>query len=585
MEDIDTSFISKYEIAAQNVVEWLMQSRQVDITTVIRMLITDLLCGGWNCYKVQPTPGNTSLNVRVLDPRNVFPEFNFNSPYIKDSRRIVIRTFMSKQEVLNTYGNELTKKDRDTIKEHWEGLYDTGSYYIKTNTQGSTGILAGHEMVVPGWPSNQPGNSYDYIPVYEVEWLENDSDMVMQRYETIRIGEDIYILRGKNESVPRSKDNPSYCTLSVNGIYFLNRGNRPYSMVLACVSLQDRYDILHFYRDRLIASSGTTGDFVDVSLLPQFLGQDMPERLQKFIAYKKGGIAPIDSSQPGRLENGGVGLNTIFNGFDDTLKAQAVQAIQIAIESIEQTVSSITGVFRERLNGIEQRDAVSNIKQGVTNSFTITKQYYHQMDLVVNEMLVDCLNVAKSVFKNGVTGTIILGNEYQKTFTALPEDFTVTDYDIRILTSTDILKDMEYIRQMVPELTKAGILTPDIILDIMTSKSLTEIKTRAKKSLKKQEKKNDQIQQLSQKLEETSQQLQQCTKQLEQAQKKIEQLNEAKLQLEQQKMQLEFKVGWFNAQTERTYKNRMADEAVKRTEIEKAQLTDGNPYNDKVRQL
>ena len=33
------------------------------------------------------------------------------------------------------------------------------------------------------------------------------------------------------------------------------------------------------------------------------------------------------------------------------------------------------------------------------------------MDLIVNEMLLDCLNLAKVVFKNGLTGTIILGDK------------------------------------------------------------------------------------------------------------------------------------------------------------------------------
>jgi hypothetical protein len=59
--------------------------------------------------------------------------------------------------------------------------------------------------------------------VYEVEWLETDKDFVMFRYKTVRIGESIYILHGKDEDVRRSIDNPSYCGLSVNGIYFLNR--------------------------------------------------------------------------------------------------------------------------------------------------------------------------------------------------------------------------------------------------------------------------------------------------------------------------------------------------------------------------
>jgi len=32
------------------------------------------------------------------------------------------------------------------------------------------------------------------------------------------------------------------------------------------------------------------------------------------------------------------------------------------------------------------------------------------MDLIVNEILLDCLNLAKKVFKRGLTGTLILGN-------------------------------------------------------------------------------------------------------------------------------------------------------------------------------
>jgi len=60
---------------------------------------------------------------------------------------------------------------------------------------------------------------------------------MMRRYSNIRIGEEIYILRGEDTNVFRSKSNPSYCGLSVNGIYFLNRGNKPYSMVLACTHL------------------------------------------------------------------------------------------------------------------------------------------------------------------------------------------------------------------------------------------------------------------------------------------------------------------------------------------------------------
>ena len=55
-----------------------------------------------------------------------------------------------------------------------------------------------------------------------------------------------------------------------------------------------KYDILHFYRDSIIANSGTAGDWLDLSMLPTVLGADVPERLQKWIAYKKGGVALVE---------------------------------------------------------------------------------------------------------------------------------------------------------------------------------------------------------------------------------------------------------------------------------------------------
>ena len=248
-------------------------------------------------------------------------------------------------------------------------------------------------------------------------------------------------------------------------------------------------------------------------------------------------------------------------------------------------MSSITGVFRERLNGIEARDAVTNIKIGQNNSFIITKQYYHQMDLLVNELLLDCLNLSKKVYKNGLTGVIILGDKYQRIFTALPEHFTLSDHDVRIITSSEIVKDIESVKAIIPEFVKSGGLPPDIILEALTSKSLPDIKHKVKIAMQKQKEENNQIQQLSKKAEELEQQLQKAVKDLEKANKKIESLNEARLQLEQQKVQMEYKINTYKAQTDRTFKEATIEQDKRRTDIEAAQLYDGNPYNDTIRQF
>lgn len=319
---------------------------------------------------------------------------------------------------------------------------------------------------------------------------------------------------------------------------------------------------------------------MDISMMPTALGVDLPERIQKWLAYKKAGLAMVDSSQEGR----GFNNNTFMAGFDDTIKVQTIQAIELAIERTENTCSSITGVFRERLNGIQQHDAVSNVKVGIKNSFTVTKQYYQQMDILTTELLIDCLNIAKIVYKEkGLTGSIILGDKGVKIFTALPQYFTVTDFDIHIASSTDVIQDMELIKQLIPEFIKAGNIDPSVIVEAITSRSLTEMKHNVMDSLKKQKEEVNAVSQLQQQVEQLSQQLQQAQSQLQQAQGKIESLNEAKLQLEKAKVDSDAQINWYKAKADKKFKEGSVENDSKRVEIEIAQMYDRNPNNNEVK--
>ena len=591
VEDLNNNFISQYEVAAQDVVQYLMQNRKTDFTTKMTQLLRDLLVTGYNFYQVKPSAKKTNVEIEVLNPLNTFIDKNPNSPYVKDSYRVVVRRWLTKSQILNMYGPEMSREDVENLKENWKEELDYSAKYIKlmhTNCE-SLGIVGDTEAVTePGHPGKKNGSynpNYEQIPVYEVEWIETDKDFVEQLYQTVRIGQDIYILRGKKEDVVRSQDEPSRCSLTVNGVYFDNRNDEPFSLVLACANQQDRYDMLIFYRDNLIANSGTSGDWIDESLIPTNLGVNWPERLKKWLAYKKQGLALIDTSQEGRLATGQQPLNTTFTGFDDTVKAQAIQAIQLAIDSVEQTVSSITGVFRERLNGIEAHDAVTNVKIGQNNSFVISKHWYHQMDVITEEILLDCLNQAKIVYKNGLTGTLILGDKFQRIFTALPEYFTMSDYDIHIVSASDTNKDLEQIKTLIPELIKSGAVSVDTIFDIMTCKSLSDAKYSAKLAVKKQKEETQNLQQLQQQLEQLQEQLKQAQQELQKSQQQVQSLNEAKLKLEQEKNQNDAKIKWFEAQTDREYKQASAQNDAERTKVELEQLHDGNPYNDTIRQI
>ena len=309
----------------------------------------------------------------------------------------------------------------------------------------------------------------------------------------------------------------------------------------------------------------------------------MPERAQKWLAYKKQGIAWYDSSQEGTQM-----INTTFNGYDDTLKAQAIQAFQMVLESIEQQACSITGVFQEKLGGIQQRDAVSNVKVGIRQSTLLTKQYFSAMDLMYKEVNYDLLNLAKIVFKKGITGTLINGTRLNQIFTALPEYYTMTDFDIHIQDSTETFQDKENLKATSIELIKSGQVDPTMIFNIMTAKNVGELKEYIEDAVQSRKQENDmvsqlqqQLQQMQQQAQQLQQQLQQVTQQNEKLQKEIEKNNSDKMQLEKQRVEIERK----KADDTKNYNDRMATIKEREIDIEYMQLSDGNPYNDKIKNV
>ena len=150
---------------------------------------------------------------------------------------------------------------------------------------------------------------------------------------------------------------------------------------------------------------------------------------------------------------------------------------------------------------------------------------------------------------------------------------------------TDTIKDLEYIRQIIPEFIKNGALESDIIFDVITTKSLTEIKKQVKKALKKRKEENNQIQQLTQQNEQLQQQLKEMQQQLKKYQETEQQLQQAQLQLSKEKSAVDSEIQWYKAKTDRQYKEASIEEQKRRTNIEINQQYDGNPYNDRIRQI
>ena len=99
--------------------------------TVLRDLLLDLLITGYAFYRVEHTASDNNIKIRALSPLNTFIDRNFESPYVKNSYRVVVRSWMSKSQILNKYGKEMTSNDRKLLDDKWGSIYDTSMYYIR----------------------------------------------------------------------------------------------------------------------------------------------------------------------------------------------------------------------------------------------------------------------------------------------------------------------------------------------------------------------------------------------------------------------------------------------------------------------
>ena len=598
-KDIDKNYVSEYERAAQNILNYVKHSRDLDLKNKMRELFTDLLISGICYYRTKPSGSGENLKLEILNPLDTFIERNRNEFYLNKSPRSVIRRWMTEEQIRYEFNDELSPEAKAILKDYaskGERNYNTvyirqprsiegeDNQYQATRVVPSPGILGGLE-VTPVFPWNETGmynyNNNPVIPVYECEWIVWDKDKKrVTKHEGVKIGEEIFITRGESKYICRSQSNPKECSLSINGMFFSDKNGQPFSLMLNTMDLQDKLDLLIYYRDNLIATSGTVGDWIDIAHIPSALGVELPEKLAKWKAYKKNGVAIIDSSEEG------IPLNTTFNGFDDTVKAQSIQAIQIAIDAVEQQACQITGVFPEKLGGIQQRDAVSNVKVGIRQSTILTKQYFYAMDLMYKEINYDLLNLAKFVYKHGLTGTIILGNKVKQIFTALPEYYTITDFDIHIQDSSEMFRVRETLNQLSIEFVKSGQADPAMIINTMMAKNMTEMKDYLEEALEEKKQENNAIQQLQQQVQQLDQQNKQLNQQLQQAQSEnkrlnsqIQQNNNLKWDIEKKKVALQEQ----EIRDKRENDKKLTDLKEKELEVELSQLHDGNPYNDKIR--
>ena len=254
--DVENSFESDYEIAAQNILEYIKHSRAIDIKNKAKELFTDLLIGGI-CYYRTRKKGD-DMDLEILNPLDTFIERNHNEFYLNKSRRAVIRRWMTREQILSEFADDLSSEainrlktmfsrrdqgDRAIVVRSTGALYSDDGSLLGNPHEPKPGILAGLE-VHPVYPWDDAGQythiNSEMISVYECEWIEWDNRTRRNvLHYGVKIGDGIYITPGEPEYYVQNRTNPKDVSLTINGMFFNDKNGQPYSLMLATMDIQD----------------------------------------------------------------------------------------------------------------------------------------------------------------------------------------------------------------------------------------------------------------------------------------------------------------------------------------------------------
>jgi hypothetical protein len=527
-----SNFISDFEVAAQDVLQYVSQSDRIGMKQNLKLLALDLLIAGECYYRVRCERVGADPILEIIRPEDFFYHrsvYSQNVGDVHESDAVVHRQYLTRKEVLSKYGKFMDKDQREYL-------------FGSTARAGSSRVIhSGHsiereddaDLISPFLdPHRMEVYNVEWFALNKVEYSDEDKEREetadgyktdtnkygwrLDRYEGVRIAGAIYVNCGKSTHMVRSQNEPFLTKLTYGGVRYDDRNNsgKPYSVVGALKDLQDAYDVTIFYRDSMIAHSGVSGDRINVAGIPKVLGNDFMERLFKFIALKKNGFELIDPTEPGAQ------MFQHYGSFDNSINGKSLDSIEKVIAGMERQADITAGTNPQMLGQISERDAVGNVKQGIHQSLMINEDLLELMRDNQKKMLGSMLNTAQICYRKGKKGSYIAGSE-SYIFEILPENFCYSDFAISITYGSKDEIKLRELKNVAKELIASNQIAADVLVHVILSDSITEVKKLVSDAVKRQKEENNQLGQATGQVEQLQQQLKQLEAELNSTKQKL----------------------------------------------------------------
>ena len=564
----------KREIRANLLLNHYM--KELEINQLFNQGFRDAYTVGEEAYQCDIVGGEPYIE--KIDPMKMRVIRSGYSNKIEDADMIVLEDYWSPGKIVDTYWDQLSKKDIEAIE---NTPNDSNKAYIDAmdNLDPRFGLIPNLDV---GWtagesiistyslfddhtdnallPYDLNGNvrvlrvywksrrkikkvkSYDpetgeeqfnfYPETYYIDPDKGEEEQIFwinEAWEGTKIGQDIYVNMRPRPVQYNRLSNPSRCHFGIVGSIYNINGDEPFSMVDIMKPYAYLYDVLHDRLNKTLAKNLGKIVRMDFAKVPK--GWDV----DKWLYYiNVNNIAVEDSFKEGNIgaATGRIagGLNNASNGVIDASLGNEIQQYINALEWISNKIGELSGISRQREGQISNRETVGGVERATLQSSHITEWLFFTHESVKKRALECFLETAKIALKGRKKKfEYILNTGARQILEIDGDEFAENDYGLVV----DNSQGTQELKQKLDVLAQAALqnqlLDFSTIMKLYTTTSVAE-KQRMVEANEKRVREQQQQQQ--------EQQLQMQQQQL--------QIN---AQMEQAKMQQEYQMNQENNET------------------------------------
>ena len=439
--------------------------------------------------------------VEKLDPMKVRVLRSGYDHEIEKADMIVIEDYWSPGRVIDTYWDQLTKKDIDAIENSatngespyvdsmdnldarfgfvpkynidWSGgdaldaytLFDeaTSGSLLPYDLNGNVRVLRVF------WKSRRKikkVKSYDpetgeeefnfYPETYRCDPYKGEEEQVFwvnEAWEGTKIANDIYVNMRPRPIQYNRLSNPSRCHFGIIGSIYTRNSDTPFSLVDIMKPYAYLYDVVHDRLNKVLAKNVGKVIRLDFAKVPK--GWDADKWMYYLVTN---GIAVENSYNEGEVGRAtGVlagAMNNASSGVIDASLGSEIQQYITLLEWLDQKIGDLAGISRQREGQVSNRETVGGVERATLQSSHSTEWLFSIHDSVKKRVLECFLETAKIAFKGRkLKFEYILSDGSKQLMEIDGDEFAECDYGLVV----DNSNSSQELNQKLDMLAQAGI--------------------------------------------------------------------------------------------------------------------------------